>query len=385
MTQTPEEQKLGEQFFIRDKYYDKTKSSYRRYAELVLGDCSLITLLRYELITGLLGGMPGALGLVLRKYFYRFLFPEIGKGVVFGRCVVIRHPKKIVLGNGVVIDDYCLLDGRGGVEKGIQINERTIINRGATVQAKVGSIEIGADSSIGAGATIIAQGGVEIGSGVTIAGGCFVSGGAFERRYDEGAEKDHARYTRGPIRIGDGCHLAMHATVLDGVTLGKGAFVGAGAIVTEDVAENIIVVPQHKLLHLPSGQCKSVGPAAEPLVGDAIIDPAHRRRILACILAAVVELNRQLPAEKKLKTEESTVLFNGRTGDGLDSLDLVNIIVICEQKLEEEFNSTVSLTGRGWANESGSPFETIGDLADYTAAHLRLPRGNPADRNGAIQ
>ncbi len=59
-----------------------------------------------------------ALGYLLRKVFYKFLFAEIGRGVAFGQNVIIRHPHKMKIGSNVMIDDNCVLDAKG-CQKGI--------------------------------------------------------------------------------------------------------------------------------------------------------------------------------------------------------------------------------------------------------------------------
>jgi acetyltransferase-like isoleucine patch superfamily enzyme len=45
-----------------------------------------------------------------------------------------------------------------------------------------------------------------------------------------------------PVRIGDNVWIGFRAAVLKGVTIGDGAVIGAGAIVTEDVPPNALVV-----------------------------------------------------------------------------------------------------------------------------------------------
>lgn len=45
-----------------------------------------------------------------------------------------------------------------------------------------------------------------------------------------------------PVTIGDGVWIGGNATVLMGVTIGKNAVIGAGAVVTHDVPENALVV-----------------------------------------------------------------------------------------------------------------------------------------------
>jgi acetyltransferase-like isoleucine patch superfamily enzyme len=44
-----------------------------------------------------------------------------------------------------------------------------------------------------------------------------------------------------PVRIGAWADIGVNAVVLPGVTVGKGAIVGAGAVVTEDVAPFTVV------------------------------------------------------------------------------------------------------------------------------------------------
>ena len=45
----------------------------------------------------------------------------------------------------------------------------------------------------------------------------------------------------GPIRIGRNVWIGAHATILRNVTIGDGAVVAAGAVVTKDVPPNTVV------------------------------------------------------------------------------------------------------------------------------------------------
>ncbi len=55
------------------------------------------------------------------------------------------------------------------------------------------------------------------------------------------AEERCGRLVAAPIRIGDGAWIASHVTVLPGVSIGRGAIVAAGALVTADVAPDTMV------------------------------------------------------------------------------------------------------------------------------------------------
>jgi acetyltransferase-like isoleucine patch superfamily enzyme len=256
MTDTSSRELLPEKQYIRDKLMGGEKSSIRRYADLVVGEgASYGQLLKYELITGLFGGLPGALGLALRQLFYPSLFTRIGKGVVFGRHVVIRNAANISLGDRVIIDDGCVLDGRGAGPTGVVIGDRVILNRGTILQAKIGPIQIGDDCDIGGGSAVHSQGGVEIGEAVVIGGGCKISGGAFQIERsapDEGASgggalresmaaREQTRWTSGPIRIHDKCLIGTGAIILDGVDVGEGSVIGAGTVMTKSVPAYAVV------------------------------------------------------------------------------------------------------------------------------------------------
>lgn len=237
MRKTINNENLDEKEFIRYKLFEENKSSFKKYSELVSSRSSILALIKYELITTLFAPIPGALGLALRKIFFPFLFKRIGKGVTIGKDFIVRHPEKIYLGKRVIIDDYCLIDARGSGEKGVNIGDDVFIGRGVIIQAKVGSISVGSNTSIGAGSSIISQGGVEIGEMVNIAGNCSISGGSYKVGRDSKSEREHGKHTRGPIYIDRKCRLGMEVMVLDGVHVGEGVILGAKSLITRDLPE----------------------------------------------------------------------------------------------------------------------------------------------------
>jgi acetyltransferase-like isoleucine patch superfamily enzyme len=236
-------QQLDEQDYLRSKLFSGERSAVRRYADLVVGpDASYWQLARYELITMLFGRVSGALGLALRKLFYPSLLRRCGRGVVFGRDLVLRNTHLVSLGDHVVLDDGCVVDGRGAGPAGVEIGDRVILGRGVSLQAKIGPIVIGADSDIGMGTVIHSQGGVEIGRAVVMGGGCKLSGGVFQTaRSPEDAAgsamlaREQTRWTKGPIRIGDKCLIGFGTMFLDGVEIGAGSIIGAGSVMHRSV------------------------------------------------------------------------------------------------------------------------------------------------------
>ena len=86
--------------------------------------------------------VPGALGLFLRSKLYPLLLGRVGRNVVFGANVTLRHPHKIHIGDNVVIDDHCCLDAKGTDNRGITIGNGVFVGRNTILSCKNGDIVI---------------------------------------------------------------------------------------------------------------------------------------------------------------------------------------------------------------------------------------------------
>lgn len=315
----------------------------KRYAALVLANPSLPRLLRYELLTTLLGPIPGALGIALRKTFYPFLFPRIGRGVIFGCGVVIRHPERIALGDGVMIDDGAVIDGRGAGDDAIVLGDRVIVNRGAQIQAKVGGISIGAETNVGSGVRIISQGPIRIAEQVSIAGGCCIAGGRYvvERTGDEADDK--RRFTGGTISIGRKARLGMNALIQDGVTIGEGAIVAPASVVMTDVAAQT-VVSGFPARVWRERKVRGEGEAAAGAGGDAAAAGATAATVGAAGSGAADAIDEEIAAKIRGWLEETKFAEFGEgelsdtdslfDHDILDSLGLVGLVAWLEEAFD---------------------------------------------------
>jgi acetyltransferase-like isoleucine patch superfamily enzyme len=154
-------------------------------------------------------------------------------------------------GNHCFIGDRALLmnePGGGSITLGnrVHIHEETTL-----LTAQGGSIEIGDDTHIQPRCQFSAvKGRIRIGRKAEIAPAC-----AFYP-YNHGTAPDRPIQeqpleSRGGITIGDDAWLGYGVIVLDGVTIGRGAIIAAGAVVVSDIPDMAIAagVPARVLKH----------------------------------------------------------------------------------------------------------------------------------------
>ena len=224
---------------IQDAVSGEGKSALRKYQDLVVGSRSVGRLLLYELVVLISSWVPGALGLVLRKLLYPLLLGSVGRGVVFGSGVVLRHPHKIRLGDRVVVDDLVVLDAKGSSNDGITLRDGVFLGRGTILSCKNGDIVLGEGVNIGFQSEVFSASRVEVGRDGLFAAYTYLVGGGHEFERTDLAVLEQPRTSRG-IVVGDNVWLGAGAKVLDGVRLGKGVVVGAGAVVTDDLPDGSV-------------------------------------------------------------------------------------------------------------------------------------------------
>lgn len=153
----------------------------------------------------------------------------------------IFHPD-CTLGEHVFLGDrVTIFSEKGGGT--VNIGNRVTVLRDSIMETgQGGRIGIGDDAYIHPRCQINAYvTEIQIGAGVLIAANC-----AFYP-HEHGIEpgqtiRSQPLHSRGPIVIGDHAWLGTGVIVLGGVNIGEGAVIGAGAVVTEDIAPNGIAV-----------------------------------------------------------------------------------------------------------------------------------------------
>lgn len=95
----------------------------------------------------------------------------------------------------------------------------------------------------------------------------------------------------------------------------------------------------------------------------------ERKNIEEIVFKSLIELNESLdhPVEVSLEAR----LFGGDSV--LDSVDLVNLIVIIEDNLEKEFNRSFTLADEKAMSRRTSPFSSVKYLIDYILEKNEYP------------
>jgi galactoside O-acetyltransferase len=137
----------------------------------------------------------------------------------------------------------------------ITIGTDSMIGCNFILESEKASIMVGERTFINGGTSLIAAHSITIGNDVMIAWGCTIYDHNshsinWENRYtdmidirtsymrygDISKNKDWTEVKRNSIKIGDKVWIGFNSMILKGVTLGEGAIVAAGSVVTKDVA-----------------------------------------------------------------------------------------------------------------------------------------------------
>jgi acetyltransferase-like isoleucine patch superfamily enzyme len=153
---------------------------------------------------------------LMRRAIWRTACGRFGNGVTIGVGVGFKHIETFEVGDGVLIGDHAYLQGR--FDGRALIGAHAWIGPQAYLDAR--DLELGEHVGWGPGAKVLGSEHTGLPIDVPVI---------------------QTDLQVSPVRVGDWADIGTNAVLLPGVTVGKGAIVGAGAVVTHDVAPNAIV------------------------------------------------------------------------------------------------------------------------------------------------
>lgn len=198
--------------------------------------------LKEMLVTTIFGWLPTVTsGVILRNQVYRTIFKRIGKAVYIQDGVELIGAHNIEIGDDVYIYRGVRINAPAKNCK-VLIGDRVALERGVDIGGGENcQIEIGERTFVGPYTCIGGPGHVKIGKHCLIAAqtGIIANNHVFsdpvQKIRDQGT-------TREGITIEDDCWLGYGVKVLDGVTIGQGSVIGAGAVVTKDIPPYSVAV-----------------------------------------------------------------------------------------------------------------------------------------------
>lgn len=149
-------------------------------------------------------------------------------------CSASGENNQILVGEHIKLDSNVSLNSYGDNSK-ISIKESVFLDRGVDIRPHdKGFIEIGEGTYIGPYVCIAGPGHIRIGKDCLIAShsGIYANNHLFA---DPTIKIKDQGVVRKGITIEDDCWLGSGVRVLDGVTIGQGSVIGAGAVVTKDI------------------------------------------------------------------------------------------------------------------------------------------------------
>lgn len=196
-----------------------------------------------EGLQALFGWVPSIVGIGLRGIGYKLFLKSSGIPAIEDHVRIVRA-EDVTLGAKVYLDHGVYLHGGLG---GITIGDESWLMSGCRLHVfnfrniPHAGIRIGRHTFLGEETLMRAQGGITIGDRVLF--GPRVQVLAVNHvMSDPGRAIMDQGITAVGITIGDGAWIGAGAIVLDGVTIGKGACIGAGAVVNSDVPDHGLAV-----------------------------------------------------------------------------------------------------------------------------------------------
>ena len=181
---------------------------------------------------------------VIRGQFKGLFFKEKHGLVFIGKRVKIKHASHIKTQGGLSIGDDCQINAlsRGGIEFGnnVSLGSGTIIECTGVIRDLGDSLKIGNHVGFAQNCFLEVRGKITIGDDCIFASGVNM---AAENHNFSDVNKPIRQQgaTKKGITIGRDCWIGTKVVILDGVTIGDGCVIAAGAVVNKDVPPYSVV------------------------------------------------------------------------------------------------------------------------------------------------
>ena len=213
-------------------------ANFWHYVERANGKRSLPLFLWQGAVLTLMYRLPTIGATILRGFVYRSVLGGVGASCLIEEDVRFHVPQRISLSRRVFISQYCYLDGQTSF---IHLGNDVHLARSCTLRAGELGITLHDGVGLNTRSYLDGNGGVEIGPNTLLSPGVQIISG--NHVFDDATVPIKYQGTAyGRVTIGEDCWLGTNVIVLPGVTVGRGAVIGAGAVVTKDLPDLAIAL-----------------------------------------------------------------------------------------------------------------------------------------------
>ena len=170
----------------------------------------------------------------IRQAYWGQRFSSLGSHSDIQPRANFEYASKIRAGHHCGFARQSLVRANTEDERGIRLGNHVSIMENVLVNANRGHVSIGNNSWLGAGTVVHGNGGVEIGNHVMIASHCAVNTISHHFDRTDIPMSEQGTYCD-PVTIEDDVWIGTGAVILQGVRIGRGSIIAAGAVVNRSI------------------------------------------------------------------------------------------------------------------------------------------------------
>jgi len=170
----------------------------------------------------------------LRRKWWQLQLAELGNNADIQPTVHIEYASRIRIGNDCRIARQAIVRANTDDSKSVRLGNNVSLQENTLISANRGHVTIGDNSWLGPHSVIYGNGGVDIGNHVLVASHCVIN--TVSHNFSKTNTPMNCQgINTDPVTIENDVWIATGAVILQGVRIGYGSIIGAGAVVTKSI------------------------------------------------------------------------------------------------------------------------------------------------------
>jgi acetyltransferase-like isoleucine patch superfamily enzyme len=177
----------------------------------------------------------------IRHTWWQWRLTRLGSDPDIQPRAHFEYPGRIAIGKGCRIARQALIRANTNDQRGVRLGDHVSVQENVLINANRGHVVLGDRSWLGPGSIVYGNGGVEIGRDVMVASQCAINTVSHYSDRTDTPMNRQGTYCD-PVVLEDDVWVGTAAVILQGVRVGRGSIIGAGAVVTRDIPPYSIAV-----------------------------------------------------------------------------------------------------------------------------------------------